>query len=293
MWHVELPELAYDVLELDLDRLESDEYLPPVQAKVPDVAAFYEQYKPLILDEVIAALKLALERARKKTSRYGVQITPSDYIFYYPNDDITIVKLRGERRVDCSAEVSGFRFIMVEVLLGTSHHLGMIDLFQQESRLVLKGNLQTALEEQGHFNLIPLVSLVSLDRMYNVCCEMPDSPVLAKIRQGQTDPWPIISADDLARDATTSASLNDSQKMAVRNFVDTAAGLYILQGPPGTGKTTTIVEMLRQLMGKPGRVLVCAPSNKAVQVLAERSLHALAQEPLLLVSARVKPGYVS
>jgi tetratricopeptide (TPR) repeat protein/DNA polymerase III delta prime subunit len=288
MWNIELPELAYDVLELDLDRLEPARHLSSVQAKVADISTFYEQYKPLILDEVIAALKLSLERAQRKTSRYGVQITSADHFYYYPEDDITILNLKGEHRIDCVAEMHSFRFIMAEVLLGSAHYIGMIDIFQRESRLVLKGNLVKILEENPSFHLIPLVSLVSLDRMYNVCCEMPDSPVLAKIRQGQTDSWPILSAEVLAQDTTISTSLNDSQKMAVRNFADAEMGLYVLQGPPGTGKTTTIVEMLRQLMKKPGRVLVCAPSNKAVQVLAERSLHALAQEPLLLVSVGSK-----
>eukprot|EP01034_Spumella_vulgaris_P034721 gene34721-42828_t len=43
-----------------------------------------------------------------------------------------------------------------------------------------------------------------------------------------------------------------------------------LEGPPGTGKTTTVTVLLEDLYTKKTRTLVCAPSNKAVQVLASR-----------------------
>merc|ERR1719365_455934 len=61
---------------------------------------------------------------------------------------------------------------------------------------------------------------------------------------------------------------------AVREIVN--GGLegvpYIVFGPPGTGKTVTVVEAIKQVIKhKPGaRILACAPSNAAADVLATR-----------------------
>lgn len=63
--------------------------------------------------------------------------------------------------------------------------------------------------------------------------------------------------------------LNPSQELAVRNSL--RQPLSLIQGPPGTGKTvvsTSIVYHLYQLYKEP--VLVCAPSNIAVDQLAAR-----------------------
>jgi ATP-dependent RNA/DNA helicase IGHMBP2 len=64
--------------------------------------------------------------------------------------------------------------------------------------------------------------------------------------------------------------LNDSQRDAVRFAVATKDVALIL-GPPGTGKTTTIVETIKQIVTKRReKVLVCAPSNIAVDNIVEK-----------------------
>jgi superfamily I DNA and/or RNA helicase len=63
--------------------------------------------------------------------------------------------------------------------------------------------------------------------------------------------------------------LNPSQQEAVR-FALSAEDLAIIHGPPGTGKTTTVVELILQLVQRGKRVLACAPSNTAVDNLLER-----------------------
>ena len=66
--------------------------------------------------------------------------------------------------------------------------------------------------------------------------------------------------------------LNRSQRDAIK-LVQAAADLAIIHGPPGTGKTTTLVSAIARILDKERQVLVCAPSNVAVDLLAER-LHA-------------------
>jgi ATP-dependent RNA/DNA helicase IGHMBP2 len=66
-------------------------------------------------------------------------------------------------------------------------------------------------------------------------------------------------------------SLNESQREAVQ-FALAAGDLAVIHGPPGTGKTTTVVELIRQAVRRGDKVLVCAPSNLAVDNLLERLL---------------------
>ncbi|XP_053208695.1 DNA-binding protein SMUBP-2-like [Panonychus citri] len=63
--------------------------------------------------------------------------------------------------------------------------------------------------------------------------------------------------------------LDDSQKEAV-TFALRSKDLCIIHGPPGTGKTTSIVEVILQLVKRGLKVLVCAPSNIAIDNLVGR-----------------------
>ncbi len=63
--------------------------------------------------------------------------------------------------------------------------------------------------------------------------------------------------------------LNESQNFAM-NQVLSSEDIAIVHGPPGTGKTTTLVETIHQLIKREKQVLVCAPSNAACDLLAEK-----------------------
>ena len=62
---------------------------------------------------------------------------------------------------------------------------------------------------------------------------------------------------------------NSSQKEALQNIYQ-AKEVALIHGPPGTGKTTTLVEAIRLTAKEESRILVTAPSNKAVDLLTER-----------------------
>jgi superfamily I DNA and/or RNA helicase len=65
--------------------------------------------------------------------------------------------------------------------------------------------------------------------------------------------------------------LNEDQRLAVSEALS-AKNLYLLHGPPGTGKTETLTEMILQMASIGKKVLVCSPSNVAVDTVAERLL---------------------
>eukprot|EP00026_Physarum_polycephalum_P003282 Phypoly_transcript_03292.p1 GENE.Phypoly_transcript_03292~~Phypoly_transcript_03292.p1 ORF type:complete len:813 (-),score=164.47 Phypoly_transcript_03292:65-2386(-) len=60
-----------------------------------------------------------------------------------------------------------------------------------------------------------------------------------------------------------SQALNESQKSAIQ-FCLAANEIALIHGPPGTGKTTVVVEFIKQVVKRRERVLVCGPSNMAV-----------------------------
>lgn len=73
--------------------------------------------------------------------------------------------------------------------------------------------------------------------------------------------------------------LNDIQKKAVIRSACSNQSINLIHGPPGTGKTETIIEVIKQIAkplntsqssGKPKKILVCAPSNLAVDNIVER-----------------------
>ena len=67
-------------------------------------------------------------------------------------------------------------------------------------------------------------------------------------------------------------------------------GIFSLIGPPGTGKTSTIVHLLNQRMEHfpKEKILLTAPSNKAVQVVLTRWLHRFPTSPFFVVFTGVE-----
>lgn len=63
--------------------------------------------------------------------------------------------------------------------------------------------------------------------------------------------------------------LNASQQQAMKRVLESRDVAFI-HGPPGTGKTTTLVQAIRQTIREERQVLVCAPSNAAVDLLVDK-----------------------
>lgn len=67
----------------------------------------------------------------------------------------------------------------------------------------------------------------------------------------------------------TLPGLNESQNKAL-TLIQSARDVAIIHGPPGTGKTTTLVRSILHLLKEEHQILVCAPSNAAVDLFVEK-----------------------
>ena len=102
-----------------------------------------------------------------------------------------------------------------------------------------------------------------------------------------TTPEPRLS---IAQQYARSLCVNLPQAKAIVSATEKKSGFVLIQGPPGTGKTKTILGLLgalktavateitvpgstaRAAVAHKGRILVCAPSNAAVDEIARRLL---------------------
>ncbi len=71
------------------------------------------------------------------------------------------------------------------------------------------------------------------------------------------------------RNPVEKPGLNSSQNRAL-NLIHTAQDVAFIHGPPGTGKTTTLIQTILNTLRTEQQILVCAPSNAAVDLLADR-----------------------
>jgi ATP-dependent RNA/DNA helicase IGHMBP2 len=67
--------------------------------------------------------------------------------------------------------------------------------------------------------------------------------------------------------------LNQSQNAAIRHILN-VEDIGVIHGPPGTGKTTSLVQAIRLTLNEEKQVLVCAPTNSAVDLLTEKLVEA-------------------
>jgi exodeoxyribonuclease V alpha subunit len=82
-------------------------------------------------------------------------------------------------------------------------------------------------------------------------------------------PWPAIDAEKAIPwvEARTGLLLADSQKAAIR--VALGAKVLVITGGPGVGKTTLVNSLLKILIAKRVRVVLCAPTGRAAKRLSE------------------------
>ena len=177
-----------------------------------------------------------------KYKKYKSQFRSGKIVNLFCNDDN--VKHREESGVIHYVDKHKMKIILNSTDLPAYIHSGLIgvEVLFDESTYV---EMENALER---------VTFAKTDRLAE----------LREIILGKQLP---IFAQDKAH--YNNEKLNPSQNKAVNAILD-SYDLSVIHGPPGTGKTTTLVAAIKALSEKERPILVCAPSNAAVDLLTEK-----------------------
>ncbi|XP_026901435.1 DNA-binding protein SMUBP-2 isoform X3 [Acinonyx jubatus] len=132
-------------------------------------------------------------------------------------------------------------------------------------------DFQLSLDRERAYRLLKLANDVTYKRLKKALITLKKyhsgpASSLIEVVFGGSSPSP---ASETQPPPFCNTSLDASQKEAV-SFALSQKELAIIHGPPGTGKTTTVVEIILQAVRRGLKVLCCAPSNVAVDNLAER-----------------------
>ncbi|KAK8048702.1 helicase sen1 [Apiospora phragmitis] len=143
---------------------------------------------------------------------------------------------------------------------------------------------------QAEIYAVKITNMTTIEREYASLESLQYYDLMPEILEGKPSPMLTYSREAVER-VMGNYQLNQGQAKAILNAKDNDA-FTLIQGPPGTGKTKTIVAMVGALMtgtfqtttgtmikkpGVPGqsqgaskKLLVCAPSNAAVDELVIR-----------------------
>ncbi|KAI5896492.1 uncharacterized protein SCHCODRAFT_01200004 [Schizophyllum commune H4-8] len=127
-----------------------------------------------------------------------------------------------------------------------------------------------------------VMSLSTIHREYTALVQVPYYDLPGNILRPNLDNSPSISASEVQR-MQEKYSVNEPQAVAITKSIHTK-GFSLIQGPPGTGKTSTICGLVsaylyeanrritRPMENDPNqpRILLCAPSNAAIDEVAFR-----------------------
>ncbi|XP_065201509.1 regulator of nonsense transcripts 1-like [Planococcus citri] len=158
---------------------------------------------------------------------------------------------------------------------GVGHVIKIPDNFGEEVGLEMKTSQGIPFESTSKFVVDFIWKSTSFDRMQQALRKfaIDDTSVSAYIYHRllghDVDDVLFRSHGSKHYSAPNLPELNRSQVYAVKQAIQRP--LSLIQGPPGTGKTVTSATIVYQLVKlNTGPVLVCAPSNTAVDQLTEK-----------------------
>ncbi|KAL0586748.1 hypothetical protein ABG067_003590 [Albugo candida] len=148
----------------------------------------------------------------------------------------------------------------------------VMKLSEHRVHIVLEASDCDAISASGILDHGP----ITVDRLVNTTTYTKFSATLDRIRDGSHPLRYILFESRLPQWNSPQvmkpfhSKLNASQKDAIQ-FALASNDVAVIHGPPGTGKTTTLVELILQAtIHHKLKILVCAPSNIAVDTVLDK-----------------------
>ncbi|XP_047114499.1 DNA-binding protein SMUBP-2-like [Schistocerca piceifrons] len=244
------------------------------------------------VDKQISLLECELAFERQRGDADVGRSTCPDKPVIKVLDVVSVTPSKGHYVIDCELNVSSqenYQYFSTGDIVGfvegpkTVVLSGIIADFTAPHISVSVNNdpSNIVLQEEKKFSIIKLTSDVTFKRMKNALQYLKSpsgSPgdALIPLLFGNAQPVEVPVPPSLLKDGEIdfiSGNLHASQKEAVAYSLK-QKHIAIIQGPPGTGKTTTLVEIILQLVKAKQKVIVTAPSNIAVDNVLERLVRA-------------------
>ncbi|KAI7863339.1 P-loop containing nucleoside triphosphate hydrolase protein [Spinellus fusiger] len=134
------------------------------------------------------------------------------------------------------------------------------------------------------WKILRLMSMTTTQREYAAIQGLEYYDLVKEVISPENTPKPPIDEQKINH-YVTNYGVNRPQATAIAGAITREKGFTLIQGPPGTGKTKTILGLIVSLLEERGKrirhgessafggkikILVCAPSNAAVDEIAKR-----------------------
>ncbi|KAF0514312.1 P-loop containing nucleoside triphosphate hydrolase protein [Gigaspora margarita] len=273
-----LEELWKDNAEATLEDLEKpgiDDEPQPVLLRYEDAYQYQNIFGPLVKMEADYDKKLKESQTQDDiVVRWDIGLNQKRIAWFY------LPKLEsGEVRLAVGDELRlRYRGELHQSWECVGHVIKIPNNVSDEVGLELRRNDNTPVECTHNFSVDFVWKSTSFDRMqaamktFAVDETSVSGYIYHKLLGHEVDPQVLRTQMPKRFSAPNLPELNHSQVYAVKSVLQKP--LSLIQGPPGTGKTVTSATIVYHLAKmNPGQVLVCAPSNVAVDQLTEK-IHA-------------------
>lgn len=247
-------------------------YSPPVS-----MDSYYKKFQPYILNEALSILRQGLESANKRHGHSDFRFEITSFKEYdrdrHHTNDVEIKIRRFGAWPKHEEPLKAYDALLI--IKDDVRFWGIISYADDNAyNITLKCSCSRDKRTQinskinKHWYATRLGNLITTCRMYMTTELSTNVPFARQILSG--NPSGNQVSQGFIKKTTALDRLNAPQREAATEFLKLTEGLTVIEGPPGTGKTTTIVAILEELATRPDRTMICAPSNKAVQLLMRK-----------------------